>query len=154
VPASAIIPPGATEKQVVHSDLRQMATSKQVAAAVAERQLGYHVVTEPLGALVDYVDPHTHAFRKLQMGDVIDSVNGASVLPLAALHSHLVKLEPGDIATLGIRRDSKPQTVRVQTVSREGTAAVGVLVEQTNRITLPKKVTIDSGDIGGPSAGL
>jgi len=153
-PTTSIIPPGATEQQVLHSDLRQMATSKQVAAAVAERQLGYHVVAEPLGTLVDYVDPHSHAFGKLQMGDVIDSVNRTPVLTLAALHSHLVKLKPGDIATLGIRRGSKRQTVRVQTISQKGNAVVGILVEQTNRIILPKKVTIDSGDIGGPSAGL
>lgn len=154
LPERAIIPPGATQQQVTRSDLRQMATSKQVAAAVAERELGYDVVAEPNGVLVDYVDPHTNAIGKLQLGDVIDSVSGQQVMTLGALHTLLGRLQPGDVVVLGIRRGSKQQTVRVKTIANRGRAEVGILVEQTSRVVLPKKVAIDSGDIGGPSAGL
>lgn len=159
VPAKEIVPPGATDQQVVHVELRQMATSKLIAAAVAEQQMGYHTI-DYTGALVEYVAPKTHAFGKVKRGDVIDSVNGKPSLTLAVLHSFLGQLRPGAVVTLGIRRGSSQQTVRVQTVAKKvnGTvrAEVGVIVEQAYRIVhpLPKKVAIDTGDIGGPSAGL
>ncbi len=51
-----------------------MAMSQQVAAAVALRQLGYHVVVHPNGVLVNQIDPRDDAAGKLQPTDVIVAV--------------------------------------------------------------------------------
>jgi PDZ domain-containing protein len=45
-------------------------------------------------------------------------------------------------------------TIRVRTINVHGIALIGFAAVQSATITLPFKVAIDSGDIGGPSAGL
>ncbi len=45
VPANLIIPPGVSDNAQHRADLREMSISERVAAAVALKRLGYHVVT-------------------------------------------------------------------------------------------------------------
>ena len=45
-------------------------------------------------------------------------------------------------------------TERIKTKNHGGTALIGIEAAESDTIKLPVKVTIDSGDIGGPSAGL
>ena len=59
--------------------------------------------------------------------------------------------------TLGILRGDKKLTLHVQTTTDpldKHRAIVGFAPEQAARITLPIKVQIDAGNVGGPSAGL
>ncbi len=65
-----------SDQQQRTADLREMTTSQRVAAAVALRKLGYHVVAEPDGVIVDAVELGSHAEGKLQPTDKIVSVNG------------------------------------------------------------------------------
>ena len=65
------MPPGVSDAAQRRADLREMTTSEQVAAAVALRRLGYHVVAKPNGVTVDAIDLGTHAVGKLQPTDVI-----------------------------------------------------------------------------------
>jgi PDZ domain-containing protein len=150
VQANLIVPPGQTDQEVVKAELHMMATSKQLAAGAAERQLGYPVTA---GTLISSVDRKTHAFGKLKKGDIIDSVNGKRVVTLGDLHTLLDRVRPGAVVALGLLRGGKQQTVSVQTLVRKGRALVGILVEQA-RPKIPKKVAIATGNIGGPSAGL
>ena len=63
----------------------------------------------------------------------------------------------GQTVRFTIVRDQKKQVVAVRTVAagpKSKRAIVGFYVEQSDSIHLPIHVSIDSGDIGGPSAGL
>jgi Lon-like protease len=51
-----------------------------------------------------------------------------------------------------VRRDGSEQTVEVTTVDRNGTSIIGVLL--TLDYELPITVTLSTGSVGGPSAGL
>src|SRR5262249_29174603 len=73
VPASAVQPPGANESQAHQFELEEMATSQQIAAAVALKALGYKVKVSADGALIVAVDPTRPAGGKLVPGDVIVS---------------------------------------------------------------------------------
>ena len=53
-----------------------MTMSQQVAAAVALRHAGYHVIVHPNGVLVNQIVLGTDAAGKLQPTDIIVSVNG------------------------------------------------------------------------------
>jgi PDZ domain-containing protein len=154
VPKAAIIPPGINDQQYQRIALQQMKISKEIAPVVAERQLGYDARLQPLGARVDAVDPKYHAQGILKAGDLIVAVNGTPTLTLEQLHAVVSKLEPGDVASIRIKRDSKLQTVSVKTSLRKGLAIIGINVFQAIKVVLPVKVTIQSGNIGGPSAGL
>ena len=134
--------------------LQEMAFSQRVAAAVALRQLGYHVVAKPTGVVVAQVILGTHAPCKLQPRDVIVAVDGTPTPTEAALHNALGQVKPGDVVKLRVRRDGKLLTVPVRTVDVQGRALVGFVPSQAATIKLPIRVSIDAGDVGGPSAGL
>jgi PDZ domain-containing protein len=157
VPARLILPPGVSDQASHLADLREMTISQRVAAAVALRQLGYHVVARPSGVVVAALDSGSHAIGKLQPSDVIVSVDGVSTPTIARLRTELAKLKPGDPVTLAVRRGDKRLTVRVRTTAdavEARRAIVGFAPEQAAEITLPIKVQIDAGNVGGPSAGL
>jgi len=154
VPAGALVPPGSTAAQMQKVDQQEMATSQRVAAAVALRRLGYHVVVHPNGVLVDVLDIGTHAIGKLEPDDLIVAVDGKPTPTVAALRKVLASVRPRQTVALRVRRAGRILTEHVRTVSDQGRAIVGFGPAQSARITLPIKVSIDAGDVGGPSAGL
>lgn len=154
LPASAVIPPGSNSQAVVAAERREMATSQQVAAAVALRRLGYHVVIHPNGVIVNQVFLGTDAARTLHTSDVIIAVDSHPTPTLAGLHAFMATVKPGQTVRLTVVGGTVTRTVKVKTVNQRGRALIGIAPSQSARITLPFKVAIDAGDIGGPSAGL
>ncbi len=157
LPASELIPPGVSQQAQEQADLRQMAMSQQIAAAVALRQLGYHVTAKPDGVIVDAIDLGTHAVGKLIPTDVIRSVDGKPTPTIARLRAILAKVHPGTVVSLGILRGSTSLGVSVQTIADPADphhAIVGFSPDQSALIKLPINVRIDAGNVGGPSAGL
>ena len=134
-----------------------MDRSERVAAAVALREAGLPVEARPRGALVEGVDPGVPAAAELEFGDVIVAAAGRPVRTPAELREAVGTVEPGDSIRLRVRRDGGTRSLRVTTIenpSEKGSALIGIRVGQDARIVLPRKVTIDLGDVGGPSAGL
>jgi len=157
VPADLIVPPGVSDQAVRQADLREMTTSQQVAAAVALRRLGYHVVAKPNGVIVNVVELGSNAVGKLEPTDVIVSVDGTPTLTIAKLRSVLADTKIGTTVALGVRRGTRRLTVSVKTIADPVSpkrAIVGFSPAQSAHIGLPLKVTIDAGNVGGPSAGL
>jgi PDZ domain-containing protein len=157
VPPSAVRPPGVSDTQRRKQDLREMAQSQTIAAAVALRSLGYHVKVRRTGALIEQVVHGAPADGKLRAGDVVLRVDGTPVRTPGDLRRALRSRPAGSSFALVVRRPSGLATVRLKTVSdpqRPGRPVIGVLVGDSARIDLPVKVKIDAGNIGGPSAGL
>ncbi len=157
LPAKVVVPPGTNDTSVIQSYQREMITSQQIAAAVAERQLHLPVVMHPFGVLVDNVYSNVPAAGHVYPADVITAANGKPTTTVTQLRAVLEPVDPGKTVTLTIRRGSKTVTESVRTVadpSDSTRAIIGVQVEQGAHIELPKKVRIDAGGIGGPSAGL
>jgi PDZ domain-containing protein len=157
VPEDVVIPAGTSFGERQDEAASQMDRSEKVAAAVALRAAGYRVTARPRGALVEGVDPTVPAAKVLEYGDVIVGAAGRSVSTPAELRSAVGTVEPGKPVKLRIRRDGTVRTMDVTTVedpSDAGRALIGIRVGQDARIELPRKVTIDLGDVGGPSAGL
>jgi PDZ domain-containing protein len=157
VPAKLIIPPGVSDKQARQADLRAMAISQKVAAAVALRRLGYHVVVRPSGVIVAELEAASDAAGKVHQGDLIVRVNGASTMTIAALRAAMAKVAPGSAVRLELRRGAKTVRAQVKTTADpvdKKRAIIGFAPEQAAQIKLPIKVSIDAGNVGGPSAGL
>jgi PDZ domain-containing protein len=162
VPADLVVPPGVSDDAVRQADLREMSISQRVAAAVALKSLGYKVVARPSGVIVAALDTRSHAVGKLQPSDVITRVNGAATPTIAKLRAQLAKVRPGDTITLEVSRGTaassgKDLVVQVKTMADTADpkrAIVGFAPEQAAEIHLPLKVSIDAGNVGGPSAGL
>jgi Lon-like protease len=157
VPANLIVPPGVSDRAAHQQDLRAMAISQQVAAAVALRRLGYKVTVKPSGVIVAALDDRSHAVGKLEPSDLIVAVNRKPTPTIPKLRAQLAAVKPGATVTLTVRRGSNLRTVVVKTIpdtADSKRAIVGFAPEQAAQIKLPVKVSIDAGNVGGPSAGL
>jgi PDZ domain-containing protein len=157
IPASALLAPGASDQQRRTADQLEMTRSQQIAAAVALRAAGYKVDATPAGVLVSQVVPGEPAAGKLLPTDVIVSANGKRVRTPADLRRIVGSLPPRTKVTLAVRRGSGLKQVVVRTVadpSNPKRSVIGIFIDQAASIKLPRKVTIDAGDVGGPSAGL
>jgi PDZ domain-containing protein len=160
VPTSELVPPGSNSAASIAVGLREMSTSQKIAAAVALRHLGYHVVVHENGVLVNQIILGTDAAGKLQPTDVITAVNGQTTLTKAALFAFMAKVKPRQTVTLRVLRGNVAKSVQIRTVGeREPDGRVRALIgfapdQSYSKISLPIKVKIDSGNIGGPSAGL
>jgi PDZ domain-containing protein len=156
-PAGDVVPPCSTEQQANQAQQQEMAFSQRVAAAVALRRLGYHVVVRPTGVVVSQLIAGTNAPCKLQPMDVIVAVDGKPTPTISKLHSVLGSVKPGDVVVLRIHRGGRTLTQRIRTVAEKevpGRAFIGIAAGQAATFKLPIRVSIDANGVGGPSAGL
>ncbi len=147
----------ADENQQFNQQL--MDQSKDAAAFVALRHLGYDVALRGSGALITLVSPGSPADDVLEPGDTVVAADGTPVTLNSDLVAAIGALAPGDTAALTVESaDGSRRDLTVTLAAREDDAAVGFLgVETATRgldYDLPFPVTIDSGQVGGPSAGL
>ena len=149
VPESELFGTDLTQQQVTRQDTQQMVSSQQLAQAAAMCQLGidYDVVDT-----VVQVEPGTPAAGVLKRGDVITAVDGKKLTCRAGAGALIRARKPGAPVRLTIGRHGATRQFRMKTTDNKGNAVVGVGVSETYRF--PFQVKINTGNIGGPSAGL
>jgi PDZ domain-containing protein len=155
-PASEINPPGGGEAERRQIDIQDMLNSQEVAAAVALRADGKKVVQTPIGATVDQVVSGTPAVGRLDPDDIITAIDGKPVKTPGDVITAMAGHKPGDTVAFSIRRVGAARVVTVKTIPEPATdrAVVGITLRPAVDIHLPVDVTINAGDVGGPSAGL
>lgn len=153
-----IIPPGQSPQQVDDENTRQMQESQAFAAAAALRLLGYDVKVTGSGARVLSVAIDVPAADVLRAGDVIVRADGTRVTRSEELVAVISRRKVGDEIPLRVKREGDEVELTVRTVERpdsDGEPVVGIVIETAiSDIELPLEIMIDSGRIGGPSAGL
>ena len=152
VPERDILAPGRTEEEEAEAALYQMDTSKIDAAYVALRGYGGYPRKHGLGALVESVGTGVPAEGKLFAGDLILAVDGAKVQGPDDVGSRIREAGEGGRLTFTVRAGGKTRKVSVAPAKVRGYAEPIVGVSLIHSFPFP--VTIESGDIGGPSAGL
>jgi PDZ domain-containing protein len=153
VPADVYNPQDLPERIQRQQGLAEMSSSQRIAAAVALRELGYKVT--PDGVVVSAVDVGAPADGVLEPDDVIVGANGKDIAGPEDLSQVMSGVKPGETVTLRIERDGAEQTVQVGTKASDDDpprAIMGIIIEP--KLELPVDITIDTGQIGGPSAGL
>ena len=136
---------------------QEMSDSQKIAPYVALKLLGYKVSARSGGVTILAVELHAPAARVLQPGDVIVSVNGHPVKTILELRGLLADKHPGGEVTIRFRRDGKAHVATLKTAADPTDAKraiIGVSALDDLQVKLPFPVRIDTGDIGGPSAGL
>ncbi len=148
-------------------NLQMMTDSKETAAAVALTKLGYDVKVTGTGAVVVGVagttDEPAPATGVLTVGDTIVSVDDTPITTSDELSTVIGAHKPGDVVRLGVQpyKDDGSRTTEPRSATlgaRPDDAAKAFLgVSSSTRdldYHLPFQVTVDSGQVGGPSAGL
>lgn len=158
---------GQTPSQQRTVSLQMMSSSAQVAQYYALTLAGYdarlvpHVLVAGAGC-VEVLDNRCVKEGKLrdelQVGDEVVNIDGAPVGTSAEIAAALVGRKPGDVVEVVIlRQDEGELTLQLDLVESPVDAAagiIGILPYETASVDLPFEMTIDTGEIGGPSAGL
>ena len=143
---------------------QSMTTAKQIAEYVAFTRLGLDASFELGSVVVEEVvclevQVTLSACKQLQPGDTLTSFEGKSIPTLAELAPLMADYEPGDIVTIGVipHMTNDPVDRRIQLIEspdEPGRTIVGFIPADTRTVVLPFEVSIDTDQIGGPSAGL
>lgn len=148
---SDIYPEGESTQQVNQQNADDMDESKVLAAVVALRKLGYRV--DPSAVDVTEVRPGAPADGRLKAGDRLVRVDGRPVSSIKQLQGVIVAHHPGDELALGVRRGDNDLALRVPVALDDGQPRIGVVLREEYG-KLPVPVSINTENIGGPSAGL
>jgi PDZ domain-containing protein len=159
LPAKAVLG-NQTASQNDELNVLLMKQSKDEAVLVALKQLGYDVHPTPSGAVVEETVPGAPADGVIKVAETIVAINGQPVVSADDLHSKLAGFKPGDrvTVTLEAAADRSQRTVDLtlgENPNSPGVAFIGVgPSDRVDYPQLPVTVTVNSGSIGGPSAGL
>lgn len=159
-----------TPEQQKQANVQMMRTAKQTAEYVALNFLGYPVSIVPGEVIVNQLvclTPNEDGSQCLDYapsddlldpGDQLLEVDGTKLTTIDDLGPILKKHQPGDEVEVTFDRQGEgTSTGSVELIaSNDGTdrTIIGFQPVDTATVKLPFDVEIDSGEIGGPSAGL
>lgn len=138
----------------------RMETSQHTAIVVALEHLGYAIPSHSSGVIVAETMSGAPAAEVLVRGDVIVGIDGAAVRDLGDISDALASRKAGERVVLDVETadSGSVESVELELTSSPDDAdrpLIGIGArERTDIGELPVEVTIDSGKIGGPSAGL
>ena len=157
-PREVILPDGVTPQELSEISIQNMITSENVAIAVALDTLGYDVESEGDGVLVVGLLDDSPVKDKLYKNDLITSINDQIVKSSTEFISLLKTYDIGDVVEIGLVRneeDIKIKTTLIEHVEYENEPMVGFLASTPNqKFVYPFEVDINTGNVGGPSAGM
>lgn len=152
VPRELIYPPDQKREQTEQQNAEDMRQSQDDATVAAMKVLGIAGTTQvTVGAIADKGPSE----KRLQVGDVITTVDGRAVTDVAALRRLISARKPGATVVIGYLRGGKPGTVTLTTIANPDApprAVIGITAATSSHF--PIEVEIKLRDVGGPSAGL
>lgn len=179
VPADELVEPGIPDAELGPQGFQEMNDSKQAAEVAAFRALGWKIPSVPTGANVTgVVSPSPARTVGLHVADQIVGVDGKAVRSGCGLIRLVHDIKPGTVLALRVERAkispagditlNAPSTIKLTTAKPPGDLGptgcsgvngpshswIGVSIEDGYMYALPAKVTVNTANIGGPSAGL
>jgi PDZ domain-containing protein len=175
IPAVDLTDPGVSTSELDAQGYLEMYDAKHAAEATAFRAVGWKVPSTPTGAVVTSVVDNSSASRAgLAVGDLITGVNSSSVRNACQMISssppnttEVLHIDKVKISSSGHFTYESPTTVRIVTtklpkynqtgcvkITSVVRSWVGASFENGFHYSLPATVSINTANIGGPSAGL
>jgi len=174
-----LLSPGVPSDELDAQGYLEMSDSKQAAEVAAFRALGWKIVAHPTGAVVnEVIAPSPARSAHLHVGDEIVSVNNQVIVNSCSFISAVRDLAPASRLELGVRpvhisnsgvlswgsvlRRSLTTAPAPKGFASSGCANqsgpprswLGLAIENGVHYDVPAKVSINTSNIGGPSAGL
>jgi Lon-like protease len=150
-PRAELFPDGDSSDEIDRENVQLMDHSKRIAQVVALRKLGHKV--EPSGVEVGDVVRGAPADGRLEAGDQILRVDGRKVASIDQVRAAITSHRSGEQVAFLVARDATHTSVAVRVAAADGQPRVGVELRELFEV-LPVKVSIETENIGGPSAGL
>jgi len=153
-----VITGGQSQEENRQFNLQLMTDSKDKATKVALERAGYQVEVTTSGAVVIDLDPSYPVAENVRPGDTIVKADGKTIATSEDLVAVIASRQPGDAVALTIQpfgvREKRDVSVELAENPENGKAQLGVSLDDRPSYEFPVKVDIDSGEVGGPSAGL
>lgn len=126
--------------------------AKKVALSLAKKP--YHLVYE--GIYVMDIASDSSFQGKLQVGDFITEINGQHFKNTEAMLAYIRKQKVGSKITLSVQKGKKEKEVtgQVKKLKETKQAGIGITLVSKTKVASKENISIQAGDIGGPSAGL
>ncbi|MGX6442060.1 SepM family pheromone-processing serine protease [Neobacillus sp. K501] len=156
-PENAILRESETQEEYNARQLHLMAGSKLNAIEVAYRKAGFPVDYKYKGVYVVQVLPGMPAEGKLLAGDRVIEVDSQEFSSSESFIEYVGKKKAGDQLILTIRRNKETKTIKinVQPFKEDpNKVGIGISLVDDKEIIVQPKVTVNTDEIGGPSAGL
>jgi Lon-like protease len=147
-----VYPPGVPREEEERRSVSQMDESKIAATYVVLTRLTSYPRDHGAGALVAQTVPGCPADGELFPGDVIMSIDGRSIRSATQASRRIDAADPGSPITFDVEVDggSERATFTREACGDGDDALVGVRLLGA----FPFPIAMESGDVGGPSAGL
>ena len=151
LPIDAVYPEDQTQQQSDEESTAQMVGSQQEAVAAALGELGIdYTSTVTVSGTIDGFP----ADGVLKQGDQILTVDGDPINGVTELSAALAGRPVGSTFEIGILRDGEAQTVELTTAASTDDPEKPIVgISPGATYDFPFDVTINLGDVGGPSAG-
>ncbi len=152
VAEDVVYPPQVPREVESQRSISQMDTSKIDATTVVLALLEDYPEEHGRGALVQATAPGCPADGELFPGDVIVAIDGQPIRSQADASAAIDEAGPGDELRFVVDVDGERERARFvrEPCGEGGERLVGVVLQDE----FPFDVTIETGDVGGPSAGL
>ncbi len=157
-PKERVIPRDMDEKEYRELLREYMSESKHIAQVVALRRAGYDVDINSDGVkVIDFLE-NAPAEGTLQVGDIIQNVDHTPVMLASEVQLLVKEGKVGEEVIIDIMRNAENLRLSVPTGPHpedQEAPFLGIYIQTlTWEPVLPLGITMDTGNIGGPSAGL
>lgn len=157
-PLTAVIPRGMSEEEYRRLMAEHMAESRQMAQVVALRRAGYQIEVASEGIEVVGFLESAPAGPYLQKNDILLAVDGTAVVLASEVPLIVKERKVGDTVHLSLLRDGNYLEVDVPTAEHpeeEGMPFLGIYIKTLPwQAAIPITIVMDTGRIGGSSAGM
>lgn len=146
-----------SDEEYSYRQLHMMESSKETAIKIAYEKAGKEVELISKGVYVFSVKEGLAAEGKLQIGDRITHIDGEPTATAEKLMEKVGEKSIGDEIILTFDRNQKEDTISIilgQHPEDPDRAGLGISLLTDYEITMDPPITINTAQIGGPSAGL
>ncbi|MEK4024113.1 MULTISPECIES: SepM family pheromone-processing serine protease [unclassified Sporosarcina] len=157
MPATKVRRHGESDEEYSVRQKKLMTDSKIHAISVAFDKTGLPMERIFNGVYVAGVIPNGAADEKLQVGDLIESIDKKKLSSAEEFMDEISAKDEGAEVSLQVKRGDQKLTIPLQLKKLPGTdqrVGLGIQFEEQIELQTEPKVDIFTEDIGGPSAGL
>lgn len=157
VPIGEARPEGITDEEYMYGQLHLMENSQHASTVVAYKAAKKDVKIKYNGIRVMSVIKEMPAFRSIKVGDIIVQVDNKKIKEANELISYVETKSNGEIVNFEIIRNGETIQVPLELMpfpDNPDKVGIGIQLVTEQEIVVDPPLEFDSGNIGGPSAGL
>lgn len=140
--------------QLIQQYYMETAQNISEMTALSLAQKSYHLKYD--GVYVMSIEKKSDFKNKLRVGDIVTAVNNQNFDSADKMIQYIKSQKVGSEVSVTVKRGDEKETFKgkLKAIGKDKRPGIGITLVSKTAITSPEKIKVDSGDIGGPSAGM